>query len=30
MKIKGIKIDEDVAKIINEQDNNFPPGSFAA
>ena len=32
MKIKGIKIDEDVAKILNEQDeqdNNFPPGSFA-
>ena len=33
MRIKGIKIDEDVAKILNEQDeqdNNFPPGSFAA
>ena len=30
MRIKGIKIDEDVAKILNEQDNDFPEGSFAA
>ena len=30
MKIKGIKIDEDVARILNEQDKDFPKGSFAA
>ena len=30
MKTEGIKIDEDVVKILNEQDNNFPEGSFAA